>query len=118
MIERVINETSFTFSIRMLHLYRILLKDKREFALTTKLFMSGYSIRDILKDAIEAKNHSDFMYQCAVAKKECNETIDLLELFFEKKYIEELQFKSIYKEAKELRKMIRNVIMVYKNKLY
>ena len=58
----------------------------------------------------------DFIHKLAIAQKECDETLFLLELLKENDYLTDKQFESLYYEGYELLKIIRSVILTKKQK--
>jgi four helix bundle protein len=95
----------------------MLCNDRKEFVLSKQLLRSGTSIGANVREALNAQSAADFIHKCAIAQKECDETLYWMELLKETEYIDEKEFISINKDAEELLKIIRSIILTSKNKL-
>jgi four helix bundle protein len=115
MKENVIKDKSFQFAIRIIHLYKFLCEERKEFVLSKQLLRSGTSIGANIREAINAESPADFIHKLAVAQKECDETLYWLELLKETEYINEKEFTSMNSDANELLKIIRSIILSSKN---
>ena len=69
----------------------------------------------MVREAQNAESKADFIHKLALAQKECDETIYWLELLIQSGYLVEQEFGSINKEAGELLKIIRSVILTSKS---
>ena len=69
----LIQEKSFTFSLRIIHLYRELIKEK-EFIISKQLLKSGTSIGANVEEAIAAQSRKDFISKLSISLKEARET--------------------------------------------
>jgi len=77
----VILERSFQFSLRILDLYKDLIKDK-EYVISKQLLRSGTSLGANIHEASAAFSRKDFIHKMSIASKEARETqywIKLLE---------------------------------------
>ena len=117
MKENILKYKSLTFTIRVVNLYKFLLDNKKEFALSKQILRSGTSVGAMIREAEFSESNFDFIHKLAIAQKEINETIYWLELLYATKYITKEQFESIYTDALELIKIITASIKTVKSKL-
>ena len=94
------------FAVRVVKLYKFLCENKNEYILSKQLLRSGTSIGANLAEAECAISKKDFLSKIYIALKECSETLYWLELLFETEYLTQEQYKSIYSDCEELRKML------------
>jgi four helix bundle protein len=111
MKENVVKKKSFLFAIRIVNLYKVLCNERKEYVLSKQLLRSGTSIGANIREALNAESTADFIHKCAIAQKECDETLYWLELLKETEYISEKEFISINDDASELLKIIRSIII-------
>ncbi|MDR2057417.1 MAG: four helix bundle protein [Dysgonamonadaceae bacterium] len=117
MKESIIKNKSFIFAIRMVRLYKMLCNDRKEFVLSKQL-RAGTSIGANVREALNAQSTADFVHKCAIAQKECDETLYWLELLKETEYIDEKEFVSVNNDAEELLKIIRSIILTSKKRTH
>ena len=79
-------ELSFSFSLKIISLYRQLL-DKKEFILSKQLLRSGTSIGANIEEATAAQSTKDFILKMTIASKEARETRYWLRLLQESKLV-------------------------------
>jgi len=94
------------FAIWIVHLYRYLCREKREYILSKQLLRSGTSIGANLAEAEWAISRSDFISKVYIALKETSETKYWLELLYKTDFLTKMQFESVYKDAEEISKML------------
>jgi len=82
----LIGEKSFTFSLEILKLYRVL-KEKKEYDIGRQILRSGTSIGANVSEALAAQSKKDFISKMAIASKESRETHYWLLLIKESKLI-------------------------------
>ena len=114
MSESIVKNKSFLFAIRIVNLYKLLVNERKEFVLSKQLLRSGTSVGANVREAINAQSPADFIHKLAIAQKECDETIYWIELLKETEYLEKKEFSSINKDANELLKIIRSIILTSK----
>lgn len=96
----------FAFSIRVSKLYRYLCMEKKEFILSKQLLRSGTSIGAMIRESEFSESKLDFIHKLAIAQKENNETLYLLELLYEEQFFSKEAFNSIHNDGLELIKII------------
>ena len=99
-------EKAYQFAMRIVKAHQYLAKNKKEFTLSKQLLRSGTSIGANVAEANGAISDADFSSKISIAYKECLETKYWLSLLKDTKYINEKTFKSIYKDADELGKIL------------
>ena len=104
--ENVIQAKSYAFAVRIVLLYRHLLKEKREFVLAKQLLRSGTSIGANIEEAIGGQSRADFVSKLSIAYKEARETCYWLRLLKDTGYLTEQEFNSIYADSDELCRII------------
>jgi len=102
----LIEEKSMAFAIRVVRLYQYLTSEKKEYVMSKQLLRSGTSIGANLAEAKYAMSRKDFLAKQYIALKEAAETIYWLDLLYQTEYITENEYKSIYADANELRKLL------------
>ena len=102
----IAGDKSKKFAIRIVHLYRYLCREKREYILSKQLLRSGTSIGANLAEAEWAISRSDFVSKVYIALKETSETRYWLELLYKTDFLTKMQFESVYKDAEEISKML------------
>ena len=106
MKDNVIVDKSKAFALRIIKLYKYLTDEKREYILSKQVLKSGTSIGANVKEAIKGQSKPDFYAKMNIALKETSETEYWLELLYESGYITHHSFESIYKDCKEILKIL------------
>ena len=107
---------SFDFSIRIIDLYKFLIK-KKEFVMSKQVLRNGTAIGALITEAQNTESKKDFIHKLGISQKECSETIYWLNLLLKGRVINTTQFQSISKDTEELLKMLRSSIMTAKKNL-
>lgn len=110
MKENLILDKSKAFALRVVKLYEYLQKKKKEFVISKQIVRSGMSIGANAKEASLAQSKPAFIAKMNISLAECGETEYWLELLYESGYIEKEAFDSLYKDNKELLKMLTSII--------
>ncbi len=114
MKKNIIKETSFVFAVRIVHLCRLLSKQKSEYVISRQMLKSGTAIGALYREAEHAESTSDFIHKMSLAQKECNETIYWLELLHACDLLSQTQFNSLHKDAVLIIKLITSIIKTKK----
>lgn len=117
MKNNIVKNKSFEFAIRIVKLYQYLSNYKKEFILSKQLLRSGTSIGAMIREAEHAESKSDFIHKFAIAQKEANEVIYLLELLKATDYLNQKEFENINNDAVSILKLITSIIKTSKNQL-
>lgn len=83
--------------------------------MTKQLLRSGTSIGANVRESTQAVSRADFANKLSIALKESVETEYWLELLYETQYLGESEFSSIYKDNKELTKLLTAIINTTKS---
>lgn len=116
MTKNVVKEKSFSFAIEIIHFYKIISQERKEFVLSKQLLRAGTSIGANIREAEHAESKADFIHKLSIALKEANETEYWLDLLFETKYINIEEFHKIKPKVVELLKLLISIINTSKNK--
>ena len=116
--KNIIKEKSFAFASRTVKLYKFLVYQKYEYTIGKQILKSGTAVGALIRESQNAESSADFVHKLAIAQKECDETIYWLELLKDNEYLTEKEFESIHKEANELLKIIRSIILTTKKKIH
>ena len=109
MKENIIQEKSFRFSVRIIHLYQHLLREKKEFVLSKQILRCGTSIGANVEESVGAQTKKDFITKITIAYKEARETGYWLRLLREVKYITESEFLSLFSDCEELMRILGSI---------
>lgn len=69
MSKSIMKEKSFTFSIRVIKIYKYLTETKKEYVLSKQLLRSGTAIGALVREAQNAESTKDFIHKLAIAQK-------------------------------------------------
>jgi len=75
MKKNIIKEKSFSYAIRIVNLYKILVADKKENVLSKQMLRSGTSVGAMVRESEHAESKKDFIHKMSIAHKEINENI-------------------------------------------
>ena len=95
-------EKSFEFAVRIVNLYKYLVKEQKEYVLSKQLLRCGTSIGANVAEAQRGQSKADFAAKMNIALKEANETMYWLRLMYRTEYLTELQYKSRYEDAQQM----------------
>ena len=82
-VDNQIQTQSFEFAVRVVNLYKHLVKSHREFDLFRQFLRSGTSVGANVAEAQTAQSYADFHSRMYIALKEANETQYWLRLFLQ-----------------------------------
>ena len=99
-------DKAFSFAKKMVNLYKEITQNQKEFILSKQLLRSGTSIGANLAEAIGAFSKADFAHKLSISYKECLESKYWISLLHETHYLNSEQFKKLYADADELRKIL------------
>ncbi len=115
--ENIVKTKSFAFAVRIVNLYKVLTDERKEFVLSKQMLRSGTSIGANIREGMNAQSKADFVHKLSIAQKECDETLYWLELMKVTGFIDEREFESIGKDAEDLLKIIRSIILTSKKNI-
>ncbi len=114
--DSVVRVKSYAFAVRIVNLYRYLIKNEREFVLSKQVLRSGTSIGANVREATRAESTADFIHKLTVALKEADETQYWLELLKDTEFLSKQAFDSINADCEELLKLLVSIITSTKKK--
>ncbi len=106
MKDNPIVEKTFEFSVRIVNMYKYLLKTKKEFIISKQILRSGTSIGANVSEAQKGQTKADFSAKMNIALKEANETEYWLRLLYRTDYLTQRQYRSMAKEMEEIISML------------
>ena len=115
--ESPIREKSFALAIRIVNLYKYLIKEKSEFVLSKQILKSGTSPGANVREAQNGESDADFVHKMGIAQKETAETIYWLDILYAADYLNFTEYDSLNKDFEELLRMIRSAILTKKRKM-
>ena len=73
MKKNIVKDKSFSFALKVIKTYKVLITDQREFVLSKQLLRSGTSIGALVRESEHAESKADFIHKLSIALKEANE---------------------------------------------
>ena len=95
-------EQSLDFAVRIVSLYKYLMKEHKEFVMSKQLLRCGTSIGANIAEAQRAQSNADFHAKMCIALKEANETHYWLKLLYRTKYLSKTQYDSMNRDLTQL----------------
>ena len=116
MKKSILKDKSKAFALRVIHLYKYLCEEGKEYILSKQLLRSGTSIGANIAEAFYGQSEADFVSKLSIAQKETGETMYWLELLHESEYLKRNEYDSIYSDAEELIRLLTSSIKTVKEK--
>jgi four helix bundle protein len=116
MKENVVQVKSYGFAIRVVELYKRLIYEKKEFALSKQILKSGTSIGSNIEEAIGAQSKKDFIAKLSIAYKETRETNYWIKLLRDTQFIDTKEALLLQTECEEIIKIITKILKTMKEK--
>lgn len=113
--QNIIKDKSFLFALRIINLYKYLIKDKKEFILSKQILRSGTSIGANIEEAVGGCSKKDFIAKMAIAYKEAREINYWIRLLEKSDYIISKEADSLLIDCEELLKIIGAIQRSSKN---
>ena len=115
--DNVILEKSLDFAIRIVNASRHIQNTSAEYILSKQLCKSGTSIGANVREAVMGISPADFLAKMYIALKESYETEYWLTLLFRTDYISKTEYDSLYKDCRELTKLLSSITKTTKEKI-
>lgn len=112
-----LRDKSFQLAVRIVRLYKYLIKEKKEYALSKQILRAGTNPGAMVREAFNGESGLDFIHKLGIAQKETGETQYWLELLHTTNYLSETEFISLYQDAEEVMKLIRSSILTKKKNM-
>ena len=117
MKENIIADKTYNFAVRIVNLYKYLIKTEKEFVLPKQLLRCGTSIGANVSEAVKAQTTADFYTKLTIALKEANETQYWIKLLYDTNYLTEQQYSSIKKDIDEIVAILVAITKTTKEKI-
>ena len=117
MKENIIADKTYNFAVRIVNLYKYLIKTEKEFVMPKQLLRCGTSIGANVSEAVKAQTTADFYTKLTIALKEANETQYWIKLLYDTGYLTEEQYLSIRKDIDEIVAILVAITKTTKEKL-
>lgn len=115
--ENYLKDKSFRFALRIVRLYKHLVKEKKEFVMSKQILRAGTSIGANIREAQNAQSKLDFIHKLSISQKEADETLYWLELLNQSEYLETPIFDSLFNDASELLRLLKSIILTTRSNL-
>jgi four helix bundle protein len=112
--ENAIQTKSYNFALRIIKLYKYIIKEEKEFVLSKQVLRSGTSIGANVEEAIGAQSKKDFIAKLQIALKETRETHYWIRLLIDSNYLEKVKAESLLNECEELLKLLVTILKTSK----
>jgi four helix bundle protein len=114
---KMIDEKCLMFAVRVVNLCRFLDKEGKGRFITDQLNRSGMSIGANFAEAECAISDNEFLAKLYISLKECNETLYWLRLLRRVNDLDEKQYKSIYDDGEEIKRLLVSIIKSKRNNM-
>jgi four helix bundle protein len=109
MKENIIKQKSYDFALKIIGLYRKLVKDN-EFILSKQVLRSGTSIGANIEEAQAAQSRADFVSKMSIASKEARETCYWLRLLRDSSTIAKCDVDPLLFDAESLVNILTSIV--------
>lgn len=112
MRDNIILDKSFTFSVRIVNVYKYLCKEKKEYILSKQLLRSGTSIGANINEAQAGQSKADFIAKMSISSKEARESKYWIDLLIATNYLskEDNYTQSLVCDIEEIIKLLTSII--------
>jgi four helix bundle protein len=110
MKRNLILDKTKVFAIRIINLYKCLTIREKEYILSKQILRSGTSIGANIKEGIHSMSKKEFIAKFNISLKEANETEYWIELLYETRYIEKVEYESLHTDCLEIIKIITSIL--------
>lgn len=108
--QNIILERSYAFAMSIMR-FCVLLREKKEFELSSQLWRSGTSIGANVEEAQAAQSRADFKSKMSIAAKEARETHYWLRLTRDGKIISKEQVTPLIDDISEIKRILTSIVM-------
>ena len=102
MEQNPVADKSFKFAVRIVNLYKHMVREHREYVLSKQILRCGTSIGANVAEAQRGQSKADFIAKMSIALKEASETEYWLKLLHETNYLSQEQYSSLYADVRQL----------------
>jgi four helix bundle protein len=114
--DNVVLEKSYAFALRIIKMYRHIVKSKKEYVLSKQVLRSGTSIGANMEEAQGAQSKKDFIAKISISYKEARETHYWLRLLRDSQILDADPANSMIEDCEELLKLISTILTSSKKK--
>lgn len=115
--KNLIKEMSYSFSIRIVKLFKYLQEEKKEFVLSKQILKSGTSIGANVEEADSAQSKKDFIAKIQISLKEAKETHYWIRLLRDTYYLEEKLAASLLDDCNSIISILTSILKTSKNNI-
>lgn len=108
-------DKSKKFALRIIHFYKELTDEQKEFVLSKQILRSGTSIGANVRESQRGESKADFIHKLSISLKEADETQYWLELLEEGEFITKERFNSFNEDVNEIIRLLTAIIKSSKN---
>ena len=108
--DNLIVQKSKAYAIRIVNLYKYLIKTKIEYVMSKQLLRCGTSIGANVKEAMRGQSKADFGMKMNIALKEASESEYWLEILQETGFMTAEQSESMLSDCRELLKLLTSIV--------
>ena len=109
MKESIIANKSYDFAIKIVKLYKDLIREKKEYVLGKQILRSGTSIGANVEEALGGQSRNDFYAKICISYKEARETHYWLRLLTDTDIINKERSELMIKDCDELLKILGSI---------
>lgn len=113
----IILERSVQYSLNIIKLYLVLIKDSVGRIIGKQLLRSGTSVGANVHEAQGAQSNKDFIAKMSISHKEARESAYWLRIIRESKILSYEKFKHIINETDQIIKILSSILLTSKDKL-
>lgn len=115
--KNIVKEMSYSFSIRIVKLFKYLQEEKKEFVLSKQILKSGTSIGANIEEANSAQSKKDFIAKIQISLKEAKETHYWIRLLRDTSYLEEKLATSLLNDCNSIISVLTSILKTSKKTL-
>ena len=112
----ILEEKSYTYSIRIIMCSEYLQQEKKEFILSKQFLRSGAAMEVLVAESNYAQSKLDFINKLSISLKEANETKSWLRLLKDRNYLQEKLALSLLDDIEKLIRILAPSIKNSKRK--
>lgn len=112
--KNILREKSYSFALKIIHVFKELKANHKEFILSTQMLRSATAIGAMIRESEYAQSKADFINKLNVALKEANETDYWLNLLSDSGYLDRRILGDVLPSCAELLKILISSIKTAK----
>ena len=110
----LIADKSYAFALRIVKMYKYLIKEHKEYDLARQVLRSGTSIGANVEEGIGGQSHNDFIAKMFIAYKDARETHYWIRLLKDSDYLNDKIATSLLKDCEEILKILGKILKTAK----